>query len=66
MWAVEGLGKKSHFSQETRGITAAAAAAAARLLCEEGEGCMPRDRLKGLVTQLVDMCGQEQCCVRDW
>lgn len=49
MWAMEVLGKESHFSQETRGITAAA-----RLLCEDGEGCVPGESPKGPVIQLVE------------
>lgn len=48
MWAVEVLGKESYFSQETRGITAAV-----RPLCEDGEGCVPGESPKGLVTQLA-------------
>ena len=50
MEAVDVLGKESHFSQETRGITTAA-----KRFCENGEGCATGGSPKGPVTQLAEV-----------
>lgn len=61
MWAVEALGKESHSSQETGGITAAG-----RPLSEDGKGCVPGESPEGLVTQLAATWAVSSVGVGDW